>query len=351
MPTFGFFIITGLILGLISIRTLIYTIRNRQQLFNKHFTPSDRQRLTEASFFLLLPISVLLHEVGHAVAVIAFGGDVVSFGFFFFSGFVGFRGITAPDALFWTALAGNLVSVGLGLLAIAIPFIRPMRAPINFVLFAFGGISLFSSLIFYPLLDFGAGMHGDWSQIYTSDTPILSTVTGLIHVAILAAGVVAWRSTPARLAYARLTDLSPDAVRRVSQKQAAAELREAGERAARNWPHTVRVISDDQSNGQNAASTGITLHWTSEGYARVVGVYAIFEGNRRVEIHGAMQPLYTGPAPFQKAIQRVPGIPAPDKLEPLLRQALEQVERWQVTDGPQAQRSPSAAPDKKGENV
>ncbi|CCF86031.1 hypothetical protein [Nitrolancea hollandica] len=92
MPTLGIFTILSIILSLVAIRVLVTTVRDRKQLFDRNFTPQDRQRLSEAAFFLLLPISVLLHEVGHAVTVLAFGGQVVDFGYYLFFGYVQYQG-------------------------------------------------------------------------------------------------------------------------------------------------------------------------------------------------------------------------------------------------------------------
>jgi hypothetical protein len=323
----SFMIVTGILLGLISIRTLVTIIRNRKEIFDQDFTPSDRQRLSEAAFFILLPLSVIFHELGHAVTVLGFGANVTGYGWYFFYGFVEYTGFLTNAQVFWIALSGNIVSVMLGLIAIAIPVLWPRRPPINYLLFIFGAISIANSLVFYPLLDFVAGAGGDWSQIYSGDTPLLSDVTAVIHAGILIAAVVIWRSNWGRSLYAQRTGLSPDAMRRISLQQAAGELLTAGETLASSWKHPLRVVSGAQ--GTDAA--GVTMHWVSNGYGRAVAAYAVTRGPRHIEIHGAVRQLEPDGKAVQQPVAIIQGMPLPEKVIPILRQALDEVDTWDVS--------------------
>lgn len=330
MFTPDIFSIIGILLGLISIRNLIYVIRHRKKLFDDHFTASERQRLSEAAFFILMPVSVLLHEAGHAVAVLWFGGEIVDFGWYFFYGFVGHQGFYVPSDIFWIALSGNLVSVVLGVVAIGVPLLRPFRPAVNYLLFVFGAISILNSLVFYPALDFAGGFVGDWSQIYSRDTMGLSIGMGVFHAVFLLGCVIVWRSDRARRLYAVRTGLSPEAMRRVSRSDAARELLEIGEGLATSWKHPLRLVTD----ASNAAD-GITLQWVSNGYGRIVAAYSVVDGPRRLEVHGAIQPLDGSLARYGQPIARVDGSPPPQQIQELLTQVLDLVDGWSTQSVPQ----------------
>ena len=327
------FQIISLVMALVAARTLYVTVRDRRQLFDDRFTSADRQQLSQAAFFLLLPLSVLLHEAGHAIAVRAFGGTVTGFGYYVFYGYVAHEGFYTNADLFWIALSGNLVSVLLGLAALVVPLVRPARPPVNYLLFLFGTIDLLNALVFYPLMDFAGGMAGDWAQIYRRETPVLSGVTLAVHVALLLGGVLVWRSDWGRRIYATRTGLRPEIVRRVSRSQAANELLQAGERIATSWRHPLHVVADTRNDG-----VGVTLHWISRGYGRVVGVYAVENPRHHVELYGGIRLIDGGSTPpFQRPIALIEGAPTPDQLEPVIAQALDLVESWHA---PVAQGSP-----------
>lgn len=337
MFTPSFMIVTGLLLGLISIRTLINLIRSWRQTFDADFTPGDRQRLSEVAFFILLPLSVIFHELGHAIMILKFGSHIVGYGWYFFYGFVEYNSASLTNAqIFWIALAGNVVSFVLGLVAIAIPILWPRRVSINYMLFVFGAISIANSLIFYPFVDLIAGVGGDWSQIYSGATPTLSHATAVIHAGILIAAFVAWRSDWGRTLYATRTGLSPDAVRRISLQQAANELLTAGETLASSWKHPLRVVS----NAQGTDAAGVSLQWVSNGYGRVVAAYAVTRGPRHIEIHGAIRQLEPDGKSMQQSLAMIQGIPAPDKVIPILKQALDTVDSWDMSTVEQAIQQP-----------
>src|SRR5688572_25246786 len=67
---------------------------------------------------LLIPIGVLLHELGHALATWQVGGQVREFQWRVFWGYIVPEGSFSPTEDWWISLSGNLVSVALGLLAI-----------------------------------------------------------------------------------------------------------------------------------------------------------------------------------------------------------------------------------------
>jgi len=332
----SFMAITGLLLGLVSLRTLYMVIRDRHQLFDQDFTPSDRQRMSEVAFFVLLPLSVIFHELGHAVVIKAIGAQITSYGYYFFYGFVGYRGFVTPDQIYAVALAGNLVSLVLGLIAIAIPVFWPRRTSINYLLFIFGALSIINSIIFYPLLDLAGGFEGDWSQIYSGATPLLSRVTGIVHIGLVVAGVLAWRSDWGRALYANRTGVSANSLRRVSLGQAANELLGSAEMLASSWKHPLRVVA----NAPEKNAAGVTLNWVSNGFGRVVAIYAVVANPRHIEIHGAIRQLEPNGQSFQQPLELIQGIPAPEEVFPVLKAALDTVDSWDMSTLPEPAKQP-----------
>lgn len=319
----GFLLVTGLLMGLISIRTLVTVVRERRQLFDDHFTPAERQVVSQAAFFLLLPLSVPLHEAGHALFVRLFGGEVVGYGWYIFSGFVEYVGVRQPSAVFWIALAGNLVSVLLGFAAFAVVLLRPRRAAVNYLLFSFGLLSILNALVFYPLLDLIGGFAGDWSQVYSGRTPALSLPTAVVHGAILLGMALTWRSDRFRRLYAARTGLRPDALRRVSRSQTARELLSVGEQLAASWRHPLRVVAESPGD-----AAGVSLHWISNGYGRSVMAFAVLDGPRHIELHGGIRALDDA-ARASRPIGYIQGVPGPEQVAPVLVQALELVDSWE----------------------
>lgn len=325
MPSLDMFTVISILMSLVSLRVLVTAVRARRQLFDATFTRVDRQHLLEIAIFLLLPLSVLLHEGGHALLIKAFGGQVTGFGYFLFLGYVEHAGTFTTAQLFWIALAGNLVSLLLGLIALAVPLARPMRPAINYLLLVFAGVDIVTTLVIYPLLDFAGHLEGDWSRIYSSQTPLLSGVTGGIHAALLVAGVIAWRSDWGRALYARRTGLPVGSLRRVTRVQAVGELRSVAERLSVGWQHPLRVAPDAKRE-----TAGVTLQWISGGYRRVVAAYAVTEGWRHIELHGGIHPLDGQPEGRQQPLGVIEGIPRPEQLARALTRALDQVEAWEM---------------------
>lgn len=323
MLTNNSMIIVSLIFALVSVKVLVDTIRERRQLFDPDLTPHDRQRIAAAAFFLLFPISVIFHELGHAVLIKAFGASITGYGYYLFYGYVAYIGYLTYAQVFWIALAGNLVSILLGVGALAWVYWRPARPAINYLLLMFAFIDLANSLIFYPALDLLAGFEGDWSQIYSSRTPTLSIVTGIIHGSLILLCIAGWRSTWARTVYADRTDQGRPQ-RQLSVTEAGAELLQAGELLAGHWRHPLHVVAD----AQNGAA-GVTMQWISQGYGRVVAAYAVADDQPRIELHGGLHTLDGAGTGYQQPLGMVNGHPRPSELSPILVHALDIVEGWE----------------------
>src|SRR5436309_8181047 len=91
---------TALILGIGAVLALVSLIRGWGSFLDDDFTSADRRVAMQVSVFLIPPAVVLLHELGHAVAVTAVGGQVTDFHYGLFEGAVGFAG-NLTDAQVW----------------------------------------------------------------------------------------------------------------------------------------------------------------------------------------------------------------------------------------------------------
>lgn len=167
---------------LISIKVGRDIYSSRESLTDDTVTRKDRALLTQAAFFFLIPFGVLLHELGHAVAVWHAGGEVKEFQWRIFWGYVLPGGDFTKTEVWWFALCGNLVSVFLGL--IPIPFLGYIKKSyIKELLLSFIKIELIYSLIVYPL--FSIISFGDWAKIYDFSVKPYAQITIVLHALLL----------------------------------------------------------------------------------------------------------------------------------------------------------------------
>jgi hypothetical protein len=351
MP-FGGFALLSLFYAFIGLRVARDVWVRRRELFDLRFTDADRYLIDQASFFLLVPISVALHELGHAVAIWSFGGHVVAFSYWVFAGSVSYNDPFTNVQHIVVAAAGTIVNVILCALAIGVVFLKrkPYRAAINELLFQFAVISGINALVFYPILDVLTGMEGDWSQMYHGGVPALSLAIGVVHAGLLIAAYVAWKSPGFRRRLAERTAMPTDAERRlfgglrrgaVPMQQAAADdgvanfapaspaearFRAAADRVARGWGQPVQGRIDRRDEG-----TQVALVWQSVGARRAVAMRQ--ENAGRVSISGAVAKVSAdGPdgfAPTRQELRSWSELPDENDLTMALRVAMESVESWQ----------------------
>ncbi len=257
---FGPFAILALFIAFAGIRVVGAIVRNRRTMFDMEFTDADRALVDQAAFFLLLPISVALHELGHATMVWVFGGEVVDFGYYVFAGFVSYQGRFTDEQQIIVAAAGVTVNAILAGLAFGFVLLkRPsMRPAYNELLVQFAILSIANALIFYPLLDLATGVTGgDFRQMYDGGVPWLSGIILAAHISILAGGFLAFKNNRFSAYMALLTGLPPH-VRRgflgglrlapgaVAQAEplplteSETMLRSAMSRIASGWPVPIR---------------------------------------------------------------------------------------------------------------
>lgn len=177
----------------LTVRALVRGWRARSHLWREPLTSTQLQLLVEIALFVLVPLGVLLHELGHMVAVWLFGGRVTGFGYLLFLGWVEYNGIRSETQQFWIALSGNLVSFGLGCAALALGLFRQQRPATSALLLVSGGVILATTVVFYPALDLVSDLYGDWAQMYRSPSaaPI---ILGFLHGTIFLLGLVLWQS-------------------------------------------------------------------------------------------------------------------------------------------------------------
>lgn len=327
------FLVSALLAGV----SVVDVARRHRTLFDGRFTLDERQRLLRFALFVLLPLSVLAHEGGHALAVKVFGGEVSGFGFFLFYGYVAHEGRYTAYELAMIAFAGPLVNLVLGLATLAIGWYGPMNAPARYLALIFGFFELANALIFYPAIDALGGVAGDWETIYSRETLLFSIAVGTLHAAMLIAGVTVWRSARLRRAFEERTGLhpapppvvtagsSPERIENPDQRELAGMLTVAGALATNGWRHPVRLVADAQAGGSQ-----VILRWESRGFQRALVVHSTLQGDpeQHVELHAGIEAPGSGIPPYHRPLARVDGTPTTHELVPYIRRYLELVDSW-----------------------
>ena len=328
--SFGPFALISVFYLIIGVRVVYQLIRNFRATFDTTFTPEDRHLVDQAAFFVLIPISVALHELGHAVAIWLFGGHVQGWGFFGFAGYVEFDPSEFTNAQqVIIASAGTVVNIVLAALAVGLVFLKKphMRAAINELLIQFTWISLLNALVLYPLLDFASGINGDWMQMYDFSVPMLSALILVVHVAVLGLLAYAWRSPAIRARIAQLTAEAPPARRAGAGRHMPLReatptertLHEAASRVSSGWPTPVEAAIQ---RGQ--AGSALILTWGDPNFRRSVIASAPDFGG--VDLSGALR--VAALPPEQRPLGRDPAPLDAERLTLMLRLAMETVNGW-----------------------
>lgn len=317
----------GFVVAIAFIAVAWDAITHRDEIFREPLTANRRSRIMRLVIFGLLPASIILHEAGHALVVKLIGHDILSVGFYFVYGYVEWNafGASAMD-IAWVAVSGTIVNVIIGVVCLWVFWFRPQRPAVNFTIALFAVIQGANALIFYPVLDFMGGMVGDWSSIYSSDTPVFSAVVGVIHAGILIGGVLLWRDKRIQRGYAERTGqvvTSPE--ERVRRSDLGMTIGRAANQAIDGWTHPVQLVADGQAGGIQAV-----LRWESEAFHRALVVHApsLASSEPHVEIHAAIRSNDPGIPPYQRPLQRIDGEPNVAELAEYIRSALNVVDTW-----------------------
>jgi hypothetical protein len=164
--------------------TSIRLLRRGKAVFGEPLQSADSRLLSAAAFYLLTPIAVALHELGHVVLVYALGGRIVGVHFLLYWGYVVPDRSFGPYGDFAVALAGNVVTLGLGLAAAWLELRRPSRAAVNLICARLAEIQLSMVLVFYPLMCL-IGFGGDFLLIYRIETWPVSAPLLAAHLGFL----------------------------------------------------------------------------------------------------------------------------------------------------------------------
>ncbi len=330
----GGFSIISLLYVALGVRVVWMIAQNWRSVWDRNFTSHDRMLVNQASFFFLIPLSVVLHELGHAVAVWGFGKEVVDWGFYGFAGYVAYQpfGLTDVQQTI-IAAAGSIVNLVMCLVGLAIVlYWKPsLRAAYNELLIGFVFISGVNAFIVYPVLDVLSGMNGDWRQMYSSGVPWLTTLIVTAQVAVLGGGFWLFTNPGMKAKFARLTNvppgyergvfggIKPAAIRTMNMDPAEIHLRDAVNRVASGW-HT-RVESQIQ---RFTGGSAMLLQWTTNRNLRVMAARSLPNDMWDiVQIPTSADGTQAGKPAVLQRWNRQPGI---EELTIALRVAMEQVD-------------------------
>ncbi len=188
-----------IVFGIALLGTLFLLVRHWRAFWDRDFTASDRRLATQCAAFVVPPVVVLLHELGHVAAARMVGGEVLDFHYGLIEGSVRVAGGLSDAQFWWVALAGNMVGAGTGLgLSLVGAYGARLPRALRRVLILGGLMQVVFQLVVYPLMSLSARF-GDWEAIYDfGATPALSAITALTHVVVLAAVWRWWRSAGRR---------------------------------------------------------------------------------------------------------------------------------------------------------
>ncbi len=190
MPSiFSLFDILAIIYLFRSVQLGLQIWREWKGISSEPFTAHKKQLANQASYFIAVPIGVLIHEFGHALAIWMFGGRVVEFQYRAFWGYVVPQGDFTPAQSWFIAIAGTLGSLLFGL-AIWLIMRRARSKTLRYFGLRAFRFQVYFSLIYYPLFTVIVPI-GDWRTIYDfSATPLLSGMTAVLHIGTL---LLFWR--------------------------------------------------------------------------------------------------------------------------------------------------------------
>ncbi len=208
--------VTDVILGIGAVLALVALVRSWRPFLDADFTTADRHVAMQVAVFLVPPVVVLLHELAHALAVTAVGGHVTDFHYGLFEGAVGFAGDLTSGQVWFVALAGNLVSIGIGVaMVLAGGLLSGVRRSLRYLLIVGGLIEAVFGLVGYPLIS-ESGRFGDWLLLYDFGVnPGLSWASLVVHIAVVFGLWYWWRNSLRRTLFgitygeeARVAELS-----------------------------------------------------------------------------------------------------------------------------------------------
>lgn len=146
--------------------------------------PWKKQWAERAAFLLAVPPGVFIHELGHALAVWAFGGTLSDAGYGFYWGYVVPQGAFSAAQDWFIGLAGTLGTLLYGF-ALWLFLRRSDSGAWRYFGLRSLRFHLYYALLYYPLFTLFTFI-GDWRIIYDFQaTPLLSALTLVAHLGAL----------------------------------------------------------------------------------------------------------------------------------------------------------------------
>ena len=157
-----------IVFGLALLGTLFMIARRWRAFWDADFTVEDRRLATQAGFFVVTPIVVLIHELGHILGAAMVGGRVLGFHYGLVEGSVTVAGgLSNGDGVICPCSAGdgNLLGAAVGLaMAMAGAWITRLPRALRRMLIFGGMLEVLFQLVLYPLISI-SGRFGDWTAI------------------------------------------------------------------------------------------------------------------------------------------------------------------------------------------
>jgi tetratricopeptide (TPR) repeat protein len=179
----NYFDLISLIAALMCAKALWQLLQNWSEFWDDQVTWKDRELVAQLAVFVLIPIGVLLHEIGHSLATWQVGGIVSTFQWRFYWGYIIASGNFSSFEYWWIAFSGNLITILLGLLPIL--FVSRVRKRIiGELLYCYACIQSVYALLGYPLISLIL-RKGDWIKIYDFTVQPYASLTLVIHVGLL----------------------------------------------------------------------------------------------------------------------------------------------------------------------
>lgn len=332
---FSPFILISLMYAVIGVRSIYRLVQSWKTVWDDRFTQRDRMLVDEAAFFVLIPIAVALHELGHAVSIWLMGGEVLDFGYYGFAGYVAYNAFGySPIEQTLIAAAGTFVNLGLCLLGLVVVFLwgRRIRPPVNELLLQFVFLSGINAFIVYPLLDVASGLNGDWRQMYESGVPWLTALLVAMQAVVILTGYWLLTNSRAKATIASLTavppgfergllgGIRPGKVDPASLSPSERALHDASNRVASGWPEPVRTDVQRFDGG-----TALVLQWSVAGRQRAVAARTLASG--RTDILGISLNGAKPDGQQPRLLHQWPMLPNVDELTFGIRLAMETVDR------------------------
>ncbi len=167
--------------------TLYQLSKSWRTFWNDELSAQDRQLAVGVAFFMLVPVGVLLHELGHMVAAWTTNSQVLGLHYFVYWGYVEYIPATNSPLLEWyVSLAGNFVSYALGIICLAAAiYATRLKEVVRVMLAQLGVLEMAQTLVLYPLISIDPAFDGDWDTIYSFRAPFASGLTLAVHIVSL----------------------------------------------------------------------------------------------------------------------------------------------------------------------